>query len=101
MHPTLLQGQIVVGIKPVRWFWRGADAGFRLGSVVIVKHDGREKIKRIAKASRQRHELYLLGDNPAESSDSRQFGWVPAESVLTVVVFPRIAKQLQRPMKLK
>lgn len=32
--------------------------------------------------------VVLLGDNPAESADSRQFGYVPAELVIGVVLRP-------------
>jgi hypothetical protein len=47
-----------------------------------------EKIKRI-----ERHEgdlVYLLGDNPAESTDSRTLGWLPAKTILAKVVWPKI-----------
>jgi Predicted transcriptional regulator len=79
MAPALQAGQLVVGrytreLKP--------------GDVVIVSHDGLEKIKRI---ERQQGDLiYLLGDNAAASTDSRSFGWVQAKSIIAKVVWPKL-----------
>ena len=79
MVPTLSPGQLVVGRQV---------ADLRAGDVVIVSHDGLEKIKRIEK--QQGDLLYLLGDNPAESTDSRTFGWVQASSIIAKVVWPKL-----------
>src|ERR1700756_2911841 len=79
MAPLLAPGQLVVGrftrdLKP--------------GEVVIVSHDGLEKIKRI---ERQQGDLiYLLGDNPAASTDSRSFGWVQAQAIVAKVIWPKL-----------
>src|ERR1700761_405290 len=79
MAPTLTAGQLVVGrhtreLKP--------------GDVVIVSHDGLEKIKRI---ERQQGDLiYLLGDNAGASTDSRDFGWVQAKTIIAKVVWPKL-----------
>jgi len=51
-----------------------------------VHHNGLEKIKRIEKLKDNR--LYILGDNPTASTDSRHFGWLRAEDVLAVVIWP-------------
>lgn len=77
MAPTLTDGQVVVGRQ---------TRELTVGDVVIVTHEGKEKIKRI-----ERHQgdvVYLLGDNPGESTDSRNFGWLPAASVIAKVVWP-------------
>jgi len=79
MAPTLVDGQVVVG----RY-----TRELTVGDVVIVSHNGLEKIKRIEK-----HEgdlVYLLGDNPAESTDSRSFGWLPAKTIIAKVVWPQL-----------
>jgi len=56
--------------------------------VVIVSHNGLEKIKRI---ERQQGDLiYLLGDNAGASTDSRQFGWVQAKTIIAKVVWPKL-----------
>jgi phage repressor protein C with HTH and peptisase S24 domain len=79
MIPTLTPGQLVVGryvsdLKP--------------GDVVIVSHDGIEKIKRIER--QQGNLLYLLGDNSKESIDSRVFGWVHESAIVAKVVWPKL-----------
>jgi phage repressor protein C with HTH and peptisase S24 domain len=79
MLPTLRAGQVVV-------FHRRRQA--TVGDIVMVSHDGLEKIKRIA---RQEHgRIYLLGDNPAGSTDSRNFGWLGEEQVLGVLYWPKL-----------
>jgi phage repressor protein C with HTH and peptisase S24 domain len=79
MQPSLKPGQIVVG-RAVR--------DFQPGDVVIVSHNGLEKIKRIER--QQGNLLYLLGDNAAASTDSRSFGWVQAQAIVAKVIWPRL-----------
>ncbi len=66
-----------------------------LGAVVIVQHPHRPAlvmIKRVAamdsdaSGGLQSHRYWLLGDNWAESSDSRSFGWVEQSQLLGTVV---------------
>ncbi len=79
MEPALKAGQLVVGRQ---------TRDLQPGDVVIVSHDGLEKIKRI---ERQQGDLiYLLGDNPAASTDSRSFGWVQAKTIIAKVVWPKL-----------
>ena len=80
MSPNLRHGQLVVGL---RWQLKPAR-----GRVIILEHDGREKIKRVA--SNETTRLYVLGDNPDASTDSRTFGWVPASALRAVVIWPRL-----------
>jgi phage repressor protein C with HTH and peptisase S24 domain len=82
MVPTLHDGQLVVGRQ---------TRDLAAGDVVIVSHNGLEKIKRI-----ERHEgdlVYLLGDNPAESTDSRSLGWLPAKTILAKVIWPKLSAE--------
>jgi len=79
MAPALHAGQLVIGRQ---------TRELRPGDVVIVSHDGLEKIKRIEK--QQGDLIYLLGDNPAASTDSRDFGWVQARSIIAKVVWPKL-----------
>ena len=76
MLPVLSPGHIVL-----------ASSLFRpkLGRLVIVRHDGREKIKRLSKIDGTR--MYILGDNPGESTDSRQFGWIDNDSIIATVIW--------------
>jgi len=53
-----------------------------------VSHDGLEKIKRIER--QQGDLLYLLGDNPSASTDSRDFGWVEGKAIVAKVVWPKL-----------
>jgi phage repressor protein C with HTH and peptisase S24 domain len=79
MAPTLQDGQLVIGRQ---------TRELAAGDVVIISHNGLEKVKRI-----ERHQgdlVYLLGDNPAESTDSRTLGWLPAKTILAKVVWPKI-----------
>ncbi len=79
MAPTLRAGQLVVGRQ---------TRELRPGDVVIVSHNGLEKIKRI---ERQQGDLiYLLGDNGAASTDSRDFGWVQAKTIIAKVIWPKL-----------
>jgi len=79
MLPSLEAGQVVIGRQ---------TNDLQVGDVVIVSHDGLEKIKRIERTSGDL--LYLLGDNPARSTDSRQFGWVQAHAIVAKVVWPKL-----------
>jgi phage repressor protein C with HTH and peptisase S24 domain len=55
--------------------------------VVVVQHDGIEKIKRIKKIHAGR--IFVVGDNINASIDSRSFGWLPLSSVIAKVIWPR------------
>ena len=79
MAPALRAGQLVIGRQ---------TRELKAGDVVIVSHDGLEKIKRIEK--QQGDLIYLLGDNAGASTDSRQFGWVQASSIVAKVVWPKL-----------
>jgi phage repressor protein C with HTH and peptisase S24 domain len=75
MAPAFPHGRLVIG-----WRWRRPQ----VGDVVIVRHHRVELIKRVDKLEGGR--VYLLGDNPEESTDSRHYGWLPVAAVLAVVV---------------
>jgi phage repressor protein C with HTH and peptisase S24 domain len=79
MLPYLTPGKIVFGWHPSR---------LKIGDVVILFHDGLEKIKRIDRIDGDK--LYVLGDNPLDSTDSRQFGFIDRNQVLARVVWPRV-----------
>lgn len=80
MVPTLRPSQIVLLRQVVV---------VRPGDIVMFSHRGVEKVKRVAKVTNDT--LYMLGDNPTRSTDSRQFGVIPSQAVCGRVVWPRVA----------
>ncbi len=78
MLPTLRPGQLVIGWRPYRQL--------RTECVVIITHNGLDKIKRITDIDNGY--LYFLGDNSMLSTDSRHFGKLPTSAVLALVIWP-------------
>ena len=78
MEPFLYGGSIIVAKKH--------RTKLRVGNVVIVEHENREKIKRIVKI--RSDAIYVHGDNPAFSTDSRSFGWIPKRLIVGVLLWP-------------
>lgn len=76
MLPTLRPRQIVIatGLKrPV------------VGSIVIAKIGNKEIIKRVSAIKNGRY--YLVGDNPDDSRDSREFGFVDESQIIARKLF--------------
>jgi len=80
MSPTLRPAQYIVA---TRWYWHLAPE-----NIIIIKHNGLEKIKRIEKITDQH--VFVVGDNIRQSVDSRSFGWLPLSSIIGKVIWPRI-----------
>ena len=81
MQPTLEPGDRVL----VRRLGRKLTAN--LGSVVVTWHPQRSKLRLIKRLkSFEEPGLWLLGDNPTESTDSRQLGAVPTNLLIGEVV---------------
>ena len=91
MSPTLEPGDRLVvlpaGPHGLPWL-RGVP---RVGSIVIAEREGRLDVKRVASRPADvplaTNELWLLGDNPAASNDSRQSGALPLSALRGVVLF--------------
>lgn len=79
MLPILPPGTLVFGIRRFRQL--------KPGAVVIVSHEGKEKIKRVDEI--KDGQVYVLGDHPDASTDSRHFGWLPLEAVAAKIIWPR------------
>jgi len=82
MSPTLRPGDIVL-------LWR-TRSRYTAGDIVMIRHNGVEKIKRLQ--DMQNAQVYLLGDNPAHSTDSRSFGWLSQQLLMGKVIWPRRAR---------
>jgi nickel-type superoxide dismutase maturation protease len=81
MAPRLPSGALVVA-RPI-----DGMTALRVGDVVVARRPDRpevEVIKRI-QAIDVKGTIFLVGDNPASSTDSRQFGPVPRELILALV----------------
>lgn len=78
MLPTYEEGQLVLAVRPLR--------KLRVHDIVIMSHEGREKIKRITELSDDK--VYVRGDNPRHSTDSRHFGWLETRHVKGRVIWP-------------
>lgn len=87
MLPHLPPGQEVLSLAP-----RHDGRPPQIGDVVVIRHPGQPEtliVKRIAHMLPD-GDYVLLGDNPAASTDSRNFGPVPADKILgrVVCLFP-------------
>ena len=81
MQPSLEPGDRVL----VRRL--GQTAAPSLGSVVATWHPQQSKLRLIKRLkSVEETGIWLLGDNPAESTDSRQWGAVPMKLLIGEVV---------------
>jgi len=77
MLPTLKPGELLIGVKTNR---------VRPGDIVIVNHNGLDKVKRVQKVNKD--SVYILGDNLKSSSDSRDFGYIDRSKILARVIWP-------------
>ena len=74
-------------LKPRTVVIARASRRLKPGQIVLIRHNELDKIKRLVQL--RGDELFVVGDNPNASTDSRAFGWLPRESVLGVMVWPR------------
>ncbi len=79
MVPTLPPGTVIFGW---RWFTR-----LHPNRVVVFCRADREIVKRIQYI--ENDSLFVIGDHPETSTDSRQYGTINQETVTAVVMWPR------------
>ncbi len=82
MAPMLKPGQIIIATSRRR--------PLKPGQVVVLRKNNRELIKRIERIEDGR--VFVIGDNPAFSTDSRQFGWLDTQTVVGLVIHPKLTK---------
>jgi len=80
MQPNLLPGRLVVVTRAYR--------PLKVGQIVMLNHRGLDKIKRIQAVEDQK--VFLVGDNPDQSIDSRHFGWIDRDKVVGRLIWPRV-----------
>lgn len=79
MLPMLRPGQLVIATGLFRQL--GPEV------VIVFRHNKLEKIKRIQRI--KDNQIFVIGDNPRASLDSRSFGCLPIASVVGKVIWPR------------
>jgi len=79
MYPALRQGQVVVC---------SSLHGLRKNRVVIIRHDDKEKVKRLDSIKDEK--ITVVGDNQDQSTDSRDFGKLEKRQIIGVVIYPRV-----------
>jgi hypothetical protein len=95
-----VQGHSMVPVLPpgtVVWGWRWFSK-LRPDKVIIFVRDHRETVKRVDHLANDG--VFVLGDHPETSTDSRHYGTIPTEAVEAVVVWPRTHKVMAEDLEL-
>ena len=79
MVPVLPPKTLVIGLA---WLKK-----CKAGDIVVFVHDGREKIKRVQEILGD-GSLYLVGEHPETSTDSRHFGAVDPSTIRAKIIWP-------------
>ena len=88
MSPSLHNGQLIV-LRRRSVIGAMRPAWLTVGAVVVVRHRGLEKVKRISQIDDTKG-VFVIGDNPSASADSRTFGWLDWDEIIGRVIWPRV-----------
>lgn len=80
MLPALKPGQSILVFN-----WAYTFSQPKVGDIVVIKHSGRDLVKRIQKVHDR--EYFVQGDNPEESTDSRSFGAIDKSQLIGKVIY--------------
>lgn len=80
MLPTLKTGQDILCFN-----WAYIFSRPKIGDIVVIRHQGKEMIKRIQKYDDR--QVFVTGDNKKESTDSRNFGLIDKSNIIGKVIF--------------
>lgn len=80
MQPALEPGQQILATSLL--------SRIHPGQIVIISHDGKEKVKRVERVNDDMRQVFVIGDNLASSTDSRHFGWLSYDNVIAKVILP-------------
>lgn len=76
MEPTLKTGQYVLG---------KLNSAIKKDDLAIIGHADEILLKRIKAMNND--SIYLAGDNPNDSLDSRDFGWLPKSVIIAKAIW--------------
>lgn len=81
MVPVLPPKTLVVAV--------GWTARFKAGDVVIFEQEGKEKVKRVQEILGD-GSLFLIGEHPETSTDSRHFGAIDPKNIKAKIIWPSV-----------
>lgn len=60
---------------------------YQIGDIIVAQHPFKQSVVLIKRISElDENSVYLIGDNPAESTDSRTLGKIPRKDILGKVI---------------
>jgi len=87
-HFRLVKGESMLpSYRPGQTIIVSHSRCFGIGDVVVVFMQSREALKRIT--DMKDGKVFVEGDNPDKSTDSRQLGWIVDRHIVGIVTWPK------------